>query len=540
MKKSLRFLSGTLLLLVFFTPVQAQETNATNQSANTAMQLTATPSHMWEIGLNGGLNFVTGDVDWTPAFGFGIHVRRAMDNIFSLRVDGQYRFLEGLTKSDQRNPDALNSSYLHDLGYPEQADWYPNYKTTAITASIQLIMSLNQFRFIKPHRSMNPYAFIGVGFTTYSVKTDALDANNNIYHFNAPPKYSDLDGTYETELKLNSDNLDKNNFSPITEAGIGIAFKITPRFNIGIEQKISLILGRASDFLDGALYRSVVDQSTSRDLLLSTFVRLNFNIGNKEKQSEPLWWVNPLDFMLNDIAELKARPKLDLTDTDGDGVIDMLDQEKDTPAGAPVDVRGITLDSDGDGIPNNRDKEPFSPPNYNVNSEGVAMVPKYVSVDDANKIVEDKIKDFKITRGGSLTDWFLPMIHFDLDKYTVKSSEVEKLRQVATVMENNPSLRILVAGFTDKTAGVEYNQVLSYNRAKAAIEYMVNRFKVPRERLILNYAGEENTLIPDSGATYINRRVEFKVAKPTDTEMARPNGPNAGSGKFEGSRDAGY
>jgi len=58
--------------------------------------------------------------------------------------------------------------------------------------------------------------------------------------------------------------------------------------------------------------------------------------------------------------------------------------------------------------------------------------------------------------------------------------------------------------------------------------------------LILNYAGEDNTLIPNNGATYINRRAEFKVAKPTDTEMARPNGPNAGSGKFEGSRDAGY
>ncbi len=540
MKRSTRLLCLAALFLFFLNHSIAQETNVTSQSANTAMQLTATPSHMWEVGVNGGFNIVTGDVDWTPAYGFGVHVRRAMDNIFSLRLDGQYRVLEGLTKFDTRDPDALHTIDLFNLGYPTQAHWYPNYKTTAITGSIQLIMSLNQFRFIKPKRSMNPYAFVGVGFTTFVVKADALDAKGNIYHFTAPPKYSDLDGTYETTLRLTSDNLDKNNFSPITEAGIGIAFKITPRFNIGIEQKISLVLGRASDFLDGATYRSNDDQSTSRDLLLSTFIRLNFNIGNKEKQSEPLWWINPLDFMLNDIAELKARPKLDLTDTDGDGVIDMLDQEKDSPAGAPVDTRGVTLDSDGDGIPNYKDKEPYSPPNYKVNSEGVAMVPKYVSTDDANKIVEEKIKDFKLTRGGSLTDWFLPMIHFDLDKYTVKNSEVEKLRQVATVMENNPSLRILVAGFTDKTAGPEYNQVLSYNRAKAAIEFMVNKYNVPRERLVLNYAGEENALVPSSGATYINRRVEFKVAKPTDSDMARPKGPNAGTGKFEGNRDAGY
>lgn len=540
MKKSVNYLFLAFFSLLVLGTSYAQETNVTNQSANTAMQITATPRHMWEVGVNGGFNIVTGDVDWTTAFGAGIHVRRAIDNIFSLRFDGQYRVLEGLTKSDTRDPDATNSIYLHDLGYPEQAHWYPNYRTTALTGSIQLIMSLNQFRFVKPKRSINPYAFIGVGLTSFTVKTDATDANNNIYHFTSPPSYSQLDGTYETELKLNSDNLDKYNLSPITEVGVGIAFKISPRFNIGIEQKVTLLLGRASDFLDGALYRSQVDQSTSRDLLLSTFVRLNFNIGDKEKMSEPLWWINPLDFMLNDIAELKARPKLDLTDTDGDGVIDMLDQEKDSPAGVPVDVRGVTLDSDGDGIPNYKDKEPFSPPNYKVNGEGVALVPKYVSTDDANKIVEEKLKDFKLTRGGSLTDWFLPMIHFDLDKYSIKSTEVEKLRQVATVMENNPSLKILVAGYTDKTAGVDYNQVLSYNRAKAAIEYMVNKFNIPRERLILNYAGEENSLIPNSGATYINRRVEFRVAKATDAEMARPKGPNAGSGKFEGSRDAGY
>ena len=53
---------------------------------------------------------------------------------------------------------------------------------------------------------------------------------------------------------------------------------------------------------------------------------------------------------MNDIAELKARPVLDLTDSDSDGVIDMLDQEVDTPSGAPVDTRGVALDSDGDGV----------------------------------------------------------------------------------------------------------------------------------------------------------------------------------------------
>ena len=44
--------------------------------------------------------------------------------------------------------------------------------------------------------------------------------------------------------------------------------------------------------------------------------------------------------------------------------IDMLDQEVNTPAGAPVDTRGIALDSDGDNIADYKDKEPYSPPGY--------------------------------------------------------------------------------------------------------------------------------------------------------------------------------
>lgn len=531
----------TILLLLSSVNIFAQTNNPTVNSANTAAQITSTPKHMWEVGLNGGFNFVSGDVDFAPGFGFGLHVRKAIDNIFSVRVDGQYRILKGLEKEDSRNPDATHSAALNSLGYGEgMTNWFPNYKTNMITASAQLIMSLNQFRFIKPTRTINPYAFIGVGFTTFEVKVNALDENNNPYNFTAPPSSGDLDGTYETKLEINSDDIGKSNFSPIADFGLGVAFKLSPRVNIGLEQKLTVLFGRGSDFVDGAYYRSLVDQTNKSDLILSTFVRLNFNIGNKEKMSEPLWWINPLDFILNDIAELKARPKLDLTDTDNDGIIDMLDQEKDSPAGAPVDTKGKTLDSDNDGIPNYVDKEPFSPPNYKVNSEGVAQTPKYISTDEANKVIEDKIKDFRITRGGGLTDWFLPMIHFDLDKYTIKNSEVEKIHQVATVLQSNPSLKVLVEGHTDGTAGPDYNRMLSYNRAKSAIEYMVNRFGIPRERLVLVYEGEDVSLIETKKANYVNRRVEFRVAKPTDTEMQKPSGPNAGSGKIEGSRDAGY
>lgn len=521
-----------------------QQENVTDKSGSTAIQYSATTRHMWEIGLNGGFNIATGDIKWKPGFGGGIHIRRAIDNIFSIRLDGQYKNLKGFENSGPRNPDANNSIVLSDLGYgdgPGKVNWYHNYSTTLMTGSAQLLMSLNQFRFIKPNRTINPYVFVGVGGALSRVKTDAKDANGNIYQFTGKPSEEDLDGKYETDLAIEPANLGKNTFSPIADLGVGVAFKLSPRVNIGIEQKVNLLFGKSSDFIDGAQYRSTVDQTVNKDLIHSTYIRLNFNIGNKEKMSEPLWWINPLDFVLNDIAELKARPKLDLTDTDNDGVLDMFDQEKDSPAGSPVDVRGVTLDSDSDGIPNYKDKEPYSAPNYPVNADGVAQTPKTsVSPAEVNQMIDDKLKEFRLTKGGSLTDWFLPTIHFDSDKYGIKNSEVEKLRQISVVMQNNPSIRILVTGHTDKTAGDSYNKMLSYNRAKASIDYLVNKFGVSRERLVLTYGGEDNNLINTESSNYMNRRVEFQVAKPSDTEMSKPNGPKAGSGKFEGSRDAGY
>ena len=53
---------------------------------------------------------------------------------------------------------------------------------------------------------------------------------------------------------------------------------------------------------------------------------------------------------MKDIQEIKDRPEVSLEDSDGDGVIDALDQEQNTPQNAIVDVKGRTLDSDRDGV----------------------------------------------------------------------------------------------------------------------------------------------------------------------------------------------
>src|SRR5690606_36492206 len=106
-------------------------------------------------------------------------------------------------------------------------------------------------------------------------------------------------------------------------ASLGVSRKLSKRINIGLEHQVML---SDNDMLDGIRFRTAYDQTNNNDIAHYTNIRVGINLGNFDKVSEPLYWLNPLNYQMNDIAELKQRPVFDLTDSDGDGVIDMLDQ----------------------------------------------------------------------------------------------------------------------------------------------------------------------------------------------------------------------
>jgi outer membrane protein OmpA-like peptidoglycan-associated protein len=166
-------------------------------------------------------------------------------------------------------------------------------------------------------------------------------------------------------------------------------------------------------------------------------------------------------------------------------------------------------------------------------------LPKYTTEQQVNDIVDAKLANFKLPVQKGLSDWFLPMIYFSDNSYTVRYSEYEKIYQVASVLKNNSDIKVVVTGHTDSRGSEKYNNVLSYNRAKSAIEFLVSQHGIARERLILNWTGEGSPLIPVAGSNMSNRRVEFNVAK-DQVEMPRPEGKEAGKGTFKGNKDAGF
>jgi len=510
-----------ILTLIMFVLGTALFFQATAQTTASNLKINAKPKNMWELGINVGHTALTGDVDWNSSFGAGLHLRKAIDYMFSLRIDANYYSLKGEEEDDTRDVDGALWARRNGSGFGE--NWMPVYETRLFSGDINLVASLNNFR-TNRNKKLNPYVFVGGGIS--SIEALAIDGSE--------------------ELNVAEDGFDDEwEISAHYNAGLGLGFRLSDKISLSLEHKMFRVVGRGGDLLDAA--ERVGSAFTPKDDLGHyTNLRLGIALGKKDEKNVPLWWASPMDELAEDLAEVKSRPELDLTDTDEDGVIDMLDKEENTEKGCPVNTRGETLDSDGDGIADCKDDENYSPPGYEIDSKGVAIIPAGpdpLNEGDVNRLIDAKLAGIDLGGTPAPMNWFLPMIHFDNNRYAIRNSEFGKLHNVATVMKQNPGVRIVASGYTDQRAGNCYNDVLSYNRANAAIDYIVGKYGISRDRFVLNWGGENNNLVPTTGSNMMNRRVEFAIAT-SESEMGRPNCGvnNAGRGgkSYSGNKEAGY
>ncbi|MDB9822995.1 OmpA family protein [Deltaproteobacteria bacterium] len=159
-------------------------------------------------------------------------------------------------------------------------------------------------------------------------------------------------------------------------------------------------------------------------------------------------------------------------DTDGDGIFDSMDQCPGTPGGANVDAQGCPLDSDGDGVYDYLDQCPNT-------SVGVKVDDKGCSLDSDGDGVYDYIDKCPGTPKGAEVNemgcWVLKDVYFDTNKWDIKSQCYPALGKVVEVLNRNPGLRIEIQGHTDNIGAEKYNQNLSEKRARAVMEYIIEK-----------------------------------------------------------------
>jgi peptidoglycan-associated lipoprotein len=156
------------------------------------------------------------------------------------------------------------------------------------------------------------------------------------------------------------------------------------------------------------------------------------------------------------------------------------------------------------------------------------------SVDAANRAAQDEAERVRRQREADslaalsrasedVRNTLAAMIHFDLDKSSVRSDDMGALDAKVAILQANPDLRIRIGGHCDERGSDEYNLALGNRRAQAAKQYLVSH-GVDASRIETQSWGEEKPAVDghDEAAWSQNRRDEFEVISGGDN-LRRPS-----------------
>ncbi|MBS1754735.1 MAG: OmpA family protein [Ferruginibacter sp.] len=111
-------------------------------------------------------------------------------------------------------------------------------------------------------------------------------------------------------------------------------------------------------------------------------------------------------------------------------------------------------------------------------------------------------------------------VFFDFDKYSLRPESFVELDRVVNFLNEYPNIEIEMSAHTDSKGADEYNMVLSDNRARSVMEYILSK-GIAASRIVSHGYGETKPVAPNTNpdgsdnpdGRQLNRRVEFKILK---------------------------
>ena len=208
-------------------------------------------------------------------------------------------------------------------------------------------------------------------------------------------------------------------------------------------------------------------------------------------------------------------PKLVISDSDGDGVMDELDKCPDTPKGVAVDGSGCPLpepkapqiiketipmsfdnnecpvkidgpDRDRDGVEDDLDQCPNTPCDFTVDSKGCPV--------KANL-----------------------RIHFETDKARITEHSQALVEKFADFLVTNRGSLVHIVGHTDWRGSDNYNMILSKKRSRSVRDALIE-LGVSASRLSTEGKGESEPMASNKTVEgmALNRRIEVKLTYPQE------------------------
>lgn len=148
----------------------------------------------------------------------------------------------------------------------------------------------------------------------------------------------------------------------------------------------------------------------------------------------------------------------------------------------------------------------------NVSAPGYIFYSENFSLEKVYEIDKPYVMDIPLQPIEIGSTVILKNIFYQTDEYTLKPESEVELKKLINFLNQNPELSIEIGGHTDNVGDLEYNKILSTNRAKTVYQYLIdNGISVNR----LKYVGYAFTKpIADNNSESgraLNRRTEIKI-----------------------------
>jgi peptidoglycan-associated lipoprotein len=105
-------------------------------------------------------------------------------------------------------------------------------------------------------------------------------------------------------------------------------------------------------------------------------------------------------------------------------------------------------------------------------------------------------------------------IHFEFDKYAIRSRDAEILDANARWLRANKDALVLIEGHCDERGTEEYNLSLGDRRARATVDYLVAQGIAPARMVTISYGKERPQCTDHNEACWAkNRRAHFLVKR---------------------------
>ena len=186
-------------------------------------------------------------------------------------------------------------------------------------------------------------------------------------------------------------------------------------------------------------------------------------------------------------------------DTDKDGINDDEDKCVNVPGFARYDGCPVP-DADGDGVNDEKDKCPNEAGLASNNGcpQKEVVTPKPVISEEQKEEVNTAAKS----------------IFFQSGKATLLKKSFAPLNEVVKILKENPSINLVIEGYTDNSGLAKTNLILSKNRANAVMNFFVKN-GVDKSRLSAKGFGIQNPIATNKTAAgrAQNRRVVLNMER---------------------------